>query len=217
MHDIASIFTTIKLGPLSVAAACFDGQLLFLTEHLLDRLKFDGLTLEAVFCSATAYDKAGKKHEVVTEEGLYFLLLQSDAKEARPFQNWVSQCVLPAVLLDRFYQVGEEKNGTHSHDVLDPKDEYGNVPEAFHSWLAEAVLPSIRRCGRFFTDLEELFDDQGLYHPSPKAVSKELELLVLRSGVGRKISRFHQQPSKRRFARVAKQFSALNDLTDPAT
>lgn len=56
----------------------------------------------------------------VTESGLYKLILRSDKPEAKPFQDWVTQIVLPAIRKDGGYIAGEEKvaTGEMSEDEL---------------------------------------------------------------------------------------------------
>jgi hypothetical protein len=83
--------------------------------------------------------------------------------------------------------------------------------------LAETVLPAIRREGKFFTDLQELRGDQRFTPQVSPITLKEFELFALREGADRKLSRFHQKPSKRRFARLAQQFRELNALSDLET
>jgi len=49
---------------------------------------------------------------LIAESGLYKLILRSDKKEAKPFQNWVTQVVLPSIRKDGGYIMGEEKVAT---------------------------------------------------------------------------------------------------------
>lgn len=46
---------------------------------------------------------------IISESGLYKLVLRSDKPQAKPFQNWVTQVVLPAIRKDGGYIAGEEK------------------------------------------------------------------------------------------------------------
>lgn len=46
---------------------------------------------------------------IVSESGLYKLVMRSDKPEARAFQNWVTREVLPAIRKDGSYVLGEEK------------------------------------------------------------------------------------------------------------
>lgn len=57
---------------------------------------------------------------VVSESGLYKLIMRSNKPEAKAFQNWVTQVVLPAIRKDGAYVMGEEKvvTGEMSEDEL---------------------------------------------------------------------------------------------------
>lgn len=46
---------------------------------------------------------------IVSESGLYRLLVRSNSPNARPFQDWVVRDVLPAIRKDGAYIMGEEK------------------------------------------------------------------------------------------------------------
>jgi prophage antirepressor-like protein len=46
---------------------------------------------------------------VISESGLYKLLMRSDKPEARPFQDWITREVLPAIRKDGMYVMDEEK------------------------------------------------------------------------------------------------------------
>lgn len=46
---------------------------------------------------------------IISESGLYRLIMRSDKPEARAFQDWVTRVVLPAIRKDGMYVAGEEK------------------------------------------------------------------------------------------------------------
>lgn len=46
---------------------------------------------------------------VISESGLYKFVLRSDKPQAKPFQDWVTKEVLPAIRKDGMYVKGEEK------------------------------------------------------------------------------------------------------------
>ena len=46
---------------------------------------------------------------IISESGLYKLIMRSDKPEAHAFQDWVTQSVLPAIRKDGGYIMGEEK------------------------------------------------------------------------------------------------------------
>jgi len=52
---------------------------------------------------------------LITESGLYKLIMRSDKPEARKFQDWVTREVLPAIRKDGMYVAGEEKLKTGVH------------------------------------------------------------------------------------------------------
>ena len=54
----------------------------------------------------------GKPMKIISESGLYKLVMRSDKKEAKAFQDWVTKVVLPAIRKDGAYIKGEEKVAT---------------------------------------------------------------------------------------------------------
>ncbi len=48
---------------------------------------------------------------IISESGLYKLIMRSDKPEARAFQNWVTQVVLPSIRKDGGYVAGEDGTG----------------------------------------------------------------------------------------------------------
>lgn len=61
-----------------------------------------------------------RKSKLVSESGLYKLVMRSRKPEARAFQDWVTRVVLPAIRKDGAYVMGEEKvaTGELSEDEL---------------------------------------------------------------------------------------------------
>jgi len=57
---------------------------------------------------------------IISESGLYKLIMRSDKPEAKAFQDWVTRIVLPAIRKDGGYVKGEEKvaSGEMSEDEL---------------------------------------------------------------------------------------------------
>lgn len=49
---------------------------------------------------------------LISESGLYKLIMRSDKPAAREFQDWVTHVVLPAIRKDGAYIMGEEKVAT---------------------------------------------------------------------------------------------------------
>jgi len=54
----------------------------------------------------------GRDAAVISESGLYKLIMRSDKPEARSFQDWVTRVVLPAIRKDGGYIAGEERVAT---------------------------------------------------------------------------------------------------------
>jgi prophage antirepressor-like protein len=53
--------------------------------------------------------KGNPNRSVISESGLYKLVMRSDKPHARQFQDWVTRDVLPAIRKDGAYVMGEEK------------------------------------------------------------------------------------------------------------
>ncbi len=51
----------------------------------------------------------GSAASLISESGLYKLVMRSDKPEARTFQDWVTRDVLPAIRKEGVYVAGEEK------------------------------------------------------------------------------------------------------------
>lgn len=62
------------------------------------------------------FDARAKTVVLVSESGLYKLIMRSDKPEARRFQDWVTRDVLPAIRKDGAYIMGEEKVATGEMD-----------------------------------------------------------------------------------------------------
>lgn len=56
---------------------------------------------------------------LISESGLYKLIMRSDKPEARQFQDWVTRDVLPAIRKDGAYVMGEEKVGQPGQTLED--------------------------------------------------------------------------------------------------
>lgn len=56
--------------------------------------------------------------KLISESGLYKLIMRSDKPEARAFQDWVTREVLPAIRKDGAYIVGEECRHTSKATTL---------------------------------------------------------------------------------------------------
>lgn len=63
---------------------------------------------------------SGRTQRLVSESGLYKLVMRSDKPQAKVFQDWVTKVVLPAIRKDGAYVMGEEQvaTGEMSEDEL---------------------------------------------------------------------------------------------------
>lgn len=85
--------------------------------HLYDKLSADeGRKVNRIHLGMNP----GKPMIVVSESGLYKLIMRSDSPKAKSFQDWVTKEVLPAIRKDGAYVMGEEKvaTGEMSEDEL---------------------------------------------------------------------------------------------------
>jgi len=57
-------------------------------------------------------DTSRRSVALIAESGLYKVVLRSDKPDAKEFQNWVTQVVLPSIRKDGGYVMGEEKLAT---------------------------------------------------------------------------------------------------------
>ena len=66
------------------------------------------------------FGRGSSRLTLISESGLYKLVMRSDKKEAKAFQDWVTKIVLPAIRKDGAYVMGEEKvaTGEMSEDEL---------------------------------------------------------------------------------------------------
>ncbi|WLH67234.1 BRO family protein [Pseudomonas sp. FP2309] len=113
-------------GQMDVRVIEQNGQPWFLASDVCHALT---LTNASVACKGLAPDEYSKFNLgqrgltsalVVSESGLYKLIMRSDKPEARAFQDWVTRVVLPAIRKDGAYVLGEEKvvTGELSEDEL---------------------------------------------------------------------------------------------------
>ena len=66
--------------------------------------------------TARISNERGASPKLVSESGLYKMVMRSDKAEARRFQDWVTREVLPAIRKDGAYIMGEEKVPTGELD-----------------------------------------------------------------------------------------------------
>ena len=68
----------------------------------LDNSEVDSITLREG-------NRGNPNKKIISESGLYKLIMRSDSPVAKGFQDWVTKVVLPAIRKDGGYIMGEEK------------------------------------------------------------------------------------------------------------
>lgn len=96
-----------------------DGAPWFVARDVMEVLGFSGVTdmLRPLAKSergntphpVRGVDGKNRYHTTISESGLYKLVMRSDKPQAKDFQNWVTQTVLPSIRKDGGYVLGEEK------------------------------------------------------------------------------------------------------------
>jgi len=107
------------LAPSSIRVVTIEGNPWFVAKDVCDTLGYSAsargsilLKLDQSETSLERIQRDLRSVSVVSESGLYKLLMRSDKPEAKPFQDWVTKVVLPAIRKDGMYVMGEEKVAT---------------------------------------------------------------------------------------------------------
>jgi len=79
------------------------------TPHIMKLDADEKKVLRGVGSSELPTHKWATAVSVISESGLYKLIMRSDKPAAKRFQNWVTREVLPALRKDGMYVMGEEK------------------------------------------------------------------------------------------------------------
>ncbi|WP_319567784.1 BRO-N domain-containing protein [Cohaesibacter marisflavi] len=69
-------------------------------------------TLRRSDCNDLFVGVRAPSYSIISESGLYKLVMRSDKPQAKAFQDWVTRDVLPAIRKDGMYVQGEEKVAT---------------------------------------------------------------------------------------------------------
>lgn len=128
------------------------------------RLAPDELSLASV---KSASGRGTSTAKLISESGLYKLVMRSDKPEARAVQDWVTCVVLPAIRKDGAYVMGEEKvaTGELSEDEL----------------VMRAMSIMSRKVERLAQERDQLALDKQALALQPKTTRQdhqELEVLV---------------------------------------
>lgn len=97
------------------------------TRQSQNYLRFLDSAEQRVVCITLGKGNPNKK--LISESGLYKLVLRSDKPEAKPFQDWGTKVVLPAIRKDGGHVLGEEKvvTGDEDHHPRRPRQERRGV------------------------------------------------------------------------------------------
>lgn len=104
-----------------------DGEPWFVASDVCKTLGLTNITKAISNCTSSSVRNhrlsptgRARPNKVVSESGLYDLIIQSRKPEAREFKTWITGTVLPAIRKDGGYIMGEEKvaTGEMSEDEL---------------------------------------------------------------------------------------------------
>jgi prophage antirepressor-like protein len=110
-----------------IRVVMIDGEPWFVANDVAAVLGFTNMST-TIYSSYISDAERGKRFlggrsqtmNVLSESGLYKMVMRSDCLLAKPFQDWVTKEVLPAIRKDGAYVMGEEKvkTGEMSEDEL---------------------------------------------------------------------------------------------------
>ncbi|WP_417728185.1 Bro-N domain-containing protein [Roseovarius sp.] len=75
------------------------------------------LSVAEVITHRMSYNR-GRSNKLVSESGLYKLIMRSDKPEAKAFQDWVRGTLLPSIRKDGWYIMGEDDDRPDGLRVL---------------------------------------------------------------------------------------------------
>lgn len=113
--------------------------------------------------------------QLVSESGVYRLLFISRVAEACRFQDWVLNTVIPAIVEDGMYVMGEE------HSFPPPQCVFVSAPaiddscadaKTFWEHLTSRLLPELRRDGAFFRDIDQIVEEGATPQEMKERVEK---------------------------------------------
>lgn len=114
-QDIVQVFDNTQFGSLRVVKD-EQGEPWFVAKDVCEALGIGNVTMalgrldEDEFSSTEVTDTTGRKQQskIVTEAGLYSLVMASKKPEAKAFKRWVTHEVLPAIRKDGGYMVARK-------------------------------------------------------------------------------------------------------------
>lgn len=112
---------------------------------------YDGKPNAAHACRKLEADEKGlhrmhtpsgfQRTTIVSESGLYKLILRSDKETAKPFQNWVTREVLPAIRQTGGYLLNEDARETAHADTREAMPLPPEFLQVFQSIASALALP----------------------------------------------------------------------------
>lgn len=115
----------------------------------------------------------GRPVPVVSESGLYKLIMRADSPAAKEFQDWVTRAVLPAVRRDGMYVQGEETvDWTQPEKVAELKvktEESWAQKEAAYLERIQALETQLQEAAPKVKAYEHLIDTAGTFTVSEAA------------------------------------------------
>lgn len=212
MLDMSSLTILFQIGPMELIATIYDGQLWFAARQVSECLPVAKCFIQRT-CKeekVTEADQPQKKQTprnddyMIDERHLYRMLLAADAEAAKPFQRWVAGSVWPALQVDRFYLLEEERlEGVEKDDRSEVTD-IPQVPVESLDWLADVVLPTIRRDQMYIV---------GEEHCSITRPDQATLLAMVFSKSKAKAARWKTRPNRREHLNLAKDFALISEST----
>ncbi|WP_210515802.1 Bro-N domain-containing protein [Thalassospira sp. ER-Se-21-Dark] len=117
---MTNALTTFDFNQNSIRVVTIEGAPWFVAADVCRVLGLTNTSVSTQPLSADEKHKAdlglpGRSPLIVSESGLYKLVMRSDKREAKAFQDWLTRDVLPAIRKDGMYVMGEDHERTRNH------------------------------------------------------------------------------------------------------
>lgn len=123
------------------------GELWFVAKDICDVLELDQITealrgLDPDELSAEKLQSGGQLREMrlISESGLYTLIIRSNKPQAKPFRRWVTREVLPALRRDGYYEVATEPEAISTLTTGPSPVTVGRLEEAARGVKAAMIM-----------------------------------------------------------------------------
>jgi prophage antirepressor-like protein len=206
MKNALTVFTTpADLGSFAIRVSKIDGQPWFVTTDVARAL---GRGSAVAITRGLPDDEKGQTIiltpggpqtvGIVSESGLYRILMRSHSPNARPVQDWLAREVLPAIRKDGMYVMGEEKvrTGEMSEDemtllvlrrlqnkverITAERDQFAN--ENLQLTARNAVLEHLRA----FVTVDAYLAEEGLIDGKYKSWQERKNIGIRAAAIARK-------------------------------